>query len=213
MLAAARLDAMIVFVVLAAVLAASPEAATRAWIQGIVVGQDLCPWARRARARIVCPRDPAALLAMVPSEAAALEASSAPFATTLLVLPGRSKDAYDVGAYDFGAIFGQAAASVSGGTIKLLAFHPERLDGGPGCSSDPDDAAHFSVRSPLPTVQLLRERDLSHARAEWESWEAKQPASAGRRYPGAFGLLLRNKRRLRDVGSLQLRRLLDACRT
>jgi hypothetical protein len=146
-------------------------------------------------------------LALVPSEAAALEASPAPFATTLLVLSGRCVDAHA-----FGAIFGQAAASVAGGDIKLLAFHPERLDEGPGCSSDPADAAHFSVRSPLPTVQLLRDCDLSRARAEWARWEATQQANAGRRYPGAFGLLLQNKRRLRDIGSLQLRRLLDACR-
>jgi uncharacterized protein (DUF697 family) len=62
-------------------------------------------------------------LALVSSEAAALEASPVPFATTLLVLPGRC-----IGAHDFGALFGQAAASVSGGDIKLLAFHPERLD-------------------------------------------------------------------------------------
>eukprot|EP00802_Teleaulax_amphioxeia_P009272 Tamp_09288.p6 GENE.Tamp_09288~~Tamp_09288.p6 ORF type:complete len:110 (+),score=16.13 Tamp_09288:339-668(+) len=44
--------------------------------------------------------------------------------------------------------------------VDLLAFHRWRNDQGPGTSKDPDDAAHFSVRSPYPTLQLLKDKDL-----------------------------------------------------
>ena len=44
--------------------------------------------------------------------------------------------------------------------VDLLAFHRRRLDLGPGCHADTADAAHFTVRSPYPTLQLLMVSDL-----------------------------------------------------
>lgn len=193
---------------LGAVCAASsplaPSAATQAWIDGLIIGHNLCPWARRASVRIVCTPDADALLRAVPAEADALRAEMTPFATTLLVLPERGLDAFT-----FGRIFCESESAVSehSSWLKLLAFHPERLDTGPGCTTNPMDAAHFSTRSPLPTIQLLREAELSHARAEWESM---QPVTARIRYPGAFGLLVRNKEKLRGMGRVKLQELMDS---
>ena len=56
----------------------------------------------------------------------------------------------------------QRALSLHYDGIDILAFHRRRLDNGPGCLGA-DDAAHFSVRSPYPTLQLLMVQDLVSA--------------------------------------------------
>ena len=89
--------------------------------------------------------------------------------------------------------------------LALLAFHPDRCDSGPGCANDANDAGHYSVRSPLPTVQLLREADLEVAREQWASRRPDEP------HPGALGLLLENKQKLRQLGTERLRDMLDEC--
>ncbi|KAJ1471591.1 hypothetical protein T484DRAFT_1977315 [Baffinella frigidus] len=86
---------------------------------------------------------------------------------------------------------------------ELLAFHPNRADTGPGCSDAASDAAHYSVRSPYPTLQLLRQADLVRAREQWAAGEeGRRAVEAG--LPGALGLLMANKRRLREMGSEEL---------
>ena len=93
---------------------------------------------------------------------------------TLLVLAGDEIDA---------ARFGELSTRVQSRLpeeIDLLAFHPTRLDSGPFCSPDSEDAAHYTVRSPFATLQLLRRSDLTSARAEFA---ARHPAS---RLPGVL---------------------------
>jgi hypothetical protein len=58
------------------------------------------------------------------------------------------------------------------GRIDLLAFHRWRVDEGPGTTHDIEDAAHFSVRSPYPTLQLLLGEDLLWARRQWQEKHA-----------------------------------------
>ena len=58
------------------------------------------------------------------------------------------------------------------GRIDLLAFHRWRVDEGPGTTHDTEDAAHFSVRSPYPTLQLLLGKDLLWARRQWQEKHA-----------------------------------------
>jgi hypothetical protein len=90
------------------------------------------------------------------------------------------------------------------GALVLLAFHPQRVDRGPGCfPDDADEAGHFTVRSPWPTLQLLRSVDVDNARAEW---------AERRGGPGAWGLLVANKRKLRAMGSAELASRIDSCR-
>ena len=52
------------------------------------------------------------------------------------------------------------------------------------------------MRSPLPTVQLLRCSDLAAARDEWRQAHDSS-------LPGALQLLLDNKQRLRELGTTQ----------
>ena len=62
------------------------------------------------------------------------------------------------------------------------------------------------IRSPYPTLQLLREEDLVWARNQWQQQHAQNGPmttqngpSAG---PGALGLLMANKQRLRGMGDV-----------
>ena len=203
---------------LAAAAPCTASAATLQWVQQLVIGRGLCPWAstdpERGFTLLTSPEANEALQ-MVESEAEGLAAralnvqrpdgdASAFFPPTSLVVVTDEDMASDVGAF---ANFCQRAQrrvkrSSAGGDVALLGFHPDRLDRGPGCRpSDASDAGHFSVRSPYPTVQVLLESDLVLAR---EEWAAKRPDDE---FPGALGLLLENKRRLRAIGSTRLKRM------
>lgn len=94
--------------------------------------------------------------------------------------------------------------------VDLLAFHRWRVDEGPGTSSDPEDAAHFSVRSPYPTLQLLSECDLHWARSQWQQQQRRRTDGRGKHLPGALGLLMQNKEVLRARGSAALAALMDS---
>ena len=179
--------------------------ATMAWIRGLVIRHELCPWAlpainnvERGGFRLISA-SPCDASAVVAQEAAALIRSRVPRPTTLIVFADADADAgADASLHDpaaFAALYRRAISSMDPDEgVDVLAFHPLRLDSGPGCSTDPDDAAHFSVRSPLPTLQLLRRDDLEIARSEW-------CAAHRSRLPGALQLLHDNKARLRALGS------------
>jgi len=90
-------------------------------------------------------------------------------------------------------------SELKGTGVDMLAFHRYRTDSGPGCSDDVNDAAHFTVRSPYPTLQLLLQKDLEHARSQWADTDEGR-RSVARGLPGALGLLQQNKQRLRRLG-------------
>ena len=193
-----------------ALTAAAADAATRRWIDRVVIGERLCPWAAPASPRILVVREPS--LPLLEEEAALLLAAR-PLSTTLVVC---CDDSLRKDARSFGTLFMtlQAACDVGPG-VELLAFHPTRSDAGPGCAAgDPTDAGHYSVRSPLPTIQLLRSDDLEASREAYAATRVPGAAIARARHPrapGALALLLENKRRLRSLGAPLLQRLLDAC--
>ena len=193
-----------------ALTAAAADAATRRWIDRVVIGERLCPWAAPASPRILVVREPS--LPLLEEEAALLLAAR-PLSTTLVVC---CDDALRKDARSFGTLFMtlQAGCDVGPG-VELLAFHPTRSDAGPGCAAgDPTDAGHYSVRSPLPTIQLLRSDDLEASREAYAATRVPGAAIARARHPrapGALALLLENKRRLRSLGAPLLQRLLDAC--
>lgn len=180
------------------------RAATLAWLDELVVGKSLCPWASPAIAadgfRLLAVTDVALLESAIVEEARILEASTTVRPTTLIVV-----DADVEPPAAFGQIATLAQARLASTDIDLLAFHPSRLDTGPGCVADPEDAAHFSVRSPLPTLQLLKRSDLASTRDEWKAVHNSP-------LPGALGLLHENKRKLRRIGSTALRSSLEKWR-
>ena len=208
--ARARLLAVLILPAARALTAAAADTATRKWIDRVVIGEQLCPWAVPASPRILVVQEPS--LALLDEEAALLLAER-PLSTTLVVCCDES---LHTDARSFGRLFVSLRAECSMGPgVDLLAFHPMRSDAGPGCAAgDPTDAGHYSVRSPLPTIQLLRSEDLESSREAFADRRVQGAAAARARHPrapGALALLLENKRRLRSLGTPMLQRLLDAC--
>ena len=179
------------------------RAATQAWVEELVVGQGLCPWASSARIRYRSAASVDRMESLVAAEAASLLDLSSPLVTTLIVLDT------DLDISSFAAATSKASTALPPG-LELLAFHPHRLDVGPGCSTDFFDAAHFSVRSPLPTLQLLRSADVERARAEFFAGASARVNA--RAMPGALSLLFQNKRKLRRIGAAPLQKALEAWR-
>ena len=186
-------------------LGVSAREATQAWINQLVIGQQLCPWAQAALPQMrICTVNFEALKSTVEEEAVRLVEESDAISTTLCVLNDQSLELSNFAAHYNTLDLGELP-------VDILAFHPQRLDEGPGCSSDPDDAAHYSVRSPFPLYQLLRQDDLAGARDEYAA--RQRQFARGTPLPGALALLNGNKARLRQVGSSELARTLRSCST
>lgn len=156
----------------------------RAWIEAMVVGLDLCPFARRVlhggliRYRYAPAADPGDCLEALADELDALDAARG-HETTLLLVPAFT---------DFDAfldLVGAADALIDAlghrGVFQIASFHPAwRFADAPA-----DDPAHFSNRAPCPTVHLLREIDV---------------AAAARLHPDVHGIPTANVARLRALG-------------
>ena len=144
--------------------AAMVERATRRWIDTIVVGLGLCPFAgtalERDRVRLVVSdaAEPVEVLQRLADAAATLLAGDDPDATLLLVLSegfGEFDDYLDLLALaeDLLADLGHE------GELQIASFHPDyRFEGDP-----PDDPAHATNRAPFPTLQLLQEGSVTRA--------------------------------------------------
>lgn len=161
--------------------ALTAEADVRAWVDRVVVGMGLCPFARAALpgTRIAAVGDGDSALGAILDEAARLDRADQP-ATTLLVVPHGLDDFAD---YLAALAEAEAVLSASGydGIIQIASFHPDyQFDG-----ADADDPANWTNRSPWPLFHLLRERDVT---------------AAVDQHPDPGGIPLRNQRLLRGLG-------------
>ncbi|NVB36959.1 DUF1415 domain-containing protein [Pseudenhygromyxa sp. WMMC2535] len=138
---------------------------TLAWVERVVVGLDLCPFARgpveagRLRIAVCASRDPLELLAALDDELAALlDTPASERETSLLVHPRCLLDFEDYN--DFLAeADGLIAARELEGVVQIASFHPDyRFADAPA-----DDPANYSNRSPFPMLHLLREDSISRA--------------------------------------------------
>lgn len=146
-------------------MSSTPEIATRHWLETLVVGLNLCPFARRELVR-----DRVRIEVLPPSEGAddgqlRLQALAAEcqildndpgVATTLLVFPGVLEGFHDY--LDFLALAEDLLHSLGyEGIYQLASFHPSYQF----ADSDEDDPANYTNRSPYPTLHLLREAQLT----------------------------------------------------
>jgi uncharacterized protein len=173
--------------------AASPDPGeqTRRWLAEVVVGLDLCPFARvpweggKVAVVVAEVTDLEAMLTEVLMAATAL--LRGPHETTLLVLPwaglARFEDLLD--AVDLA----EALLDRSGHTdrVQLVGFHPDYRF----ADADPDDPANATNRSPHPMVHLLRRADVARAAAT---------------HPDVEGIPARNIALLRELGEDAVRR-------
>lgn len=170
-----------------------PEALTRRWLQDCVLALDLCPFAAPVlhdeglRIAVSTASDPVAQLRDFLLELDYLqEHSDVVVATTLLVLadgPTEFPDFLDLvdGAEQ---LIDEAGLE---GIIQLAHFHPAYLFAG----EPADDISHYTNRSPLPVLHLLRESMLTRVLAS---------------FPDPAGIPGRNTATLRELGREEVKR-------
>ena len=147
---------------------ASPEAAlaeTREWIERVIVGLDLCPFAAeplgedRVRFRMSDASTPERLAADLAQELARLDREPrSAIETTLLIHPSVLLDFEVFNQFlDVGDILLEELGLV--GEIQVVGFHPDYRFAGAAA----DDPANATNRSPHPMLHLLREESVAAA--------------------------------------------------
>jgi uncharacterized protein len=136
---------------------------TRRWIEAVVIGLNLCPFAGRVfnedkvRYVVTDARDERSLLADLAVELEALASSRAPGVETTLLIHPRALTSF--AAYndflDQGDRLVEALALE--GTIQIASFHPDYQFADAG----PDAVENYTNRSPYPMLHLLREASIS----------------------------------------------------
>lgn len=172
-----------------------PAEQTRRWLAEVVVGLDLCPFARvpfeqgRIAIEVAEVDDLEGVLTEV------LMASTAvlrgPHETTLLVLPGPVLSDFEdlLDAVDLAESLLDRSGHAD--RIQLVGFHPAyRFADAP-----PDDPANATNRSPHPMVHVLRRADVARAAAS---------------HPDVAGIPARNVALLRELGEAAVRARWDA---
>ena len=192
---------------------------TQLWLDSIVIDQKLCPFAAPVRSppklKLVASASATldGIVEELASEADELRRGIASGAsngdggsaivaeTTLLVLNSVVSGA-PLGWSDLVSLSWRLQNEVifqrgHGDHLQLVLFHPEATHSTYADPSAPPDAGDFTIRSPHPTIHLLREMDVLRAVG---------------RYPDAAGIPGRNRARLRRDGADSCRARLEQCR-
>lgn len=177
-----------------ATTSSSSATLTERWLERVVIGKKLCPFAPPVQSKLrlfsSVAADEEEIVAEVAKEAKLLHQGiltpSDEFPeTTLLILPTLDCTA-TWQAFVHLSWRLQSDAIVATGLaehLQLVLFHPAAVHSIYAVGTE--DAADFSIRSPFPTVHLLREVDM---------------LAAVQRYPDAANIPTRNKARLRALG-------------
>lgn len=170
--------------------------ATRKWVEDVVVGYNLCPFAKRElvrnRVRFVVSEAETEdeLLQALHSELQRLE-DEPEIETTLLIHPGVLQD---FGPYNefLDAADGLLAYLDMEGVYQIASFHPDYQFAG----TEPDAAENYTNRSPFPMLHLLREASLEAAIDS---------------YPDVDAIPGQNIRLMEKLGAEKMQRILKSC--
>ncbi|HEX7899507.1 MAG TPA: DUF1415 domain-containing protein [Planctomycetota bacterium] len=139
--------------------------ATRAWLDGDVIGLNLCPFARAVRDAgqirfVVSEAETARTLRIELVAELRLLGTLDPAVTdtTLLIHPRVLADFLDYNDF-LGTANGAVDELGLSGTFQIASFHPRYQFAGEAM----DDPANRSNRSPYPMLQLLREASVRRA--------------------------------------------------
>ena len=171
------------------------EADVRRWLERVVIGLNLCPFAKavyaRQQVRIVVSDagTEGALLEQLGEEMALLRDTPAEdIDTTLLVHPRVLQDFLD-----YNDFLDTADALVEAmeldGVLQVASFHPYYQF----ADTDPEDAENLTNRAPYPILHLLREDSVDRAVAA---------------YPEPDAIIERNVATMRELGAEGFRKLL-----
>jgi hypothetical protein len=136
---------------------------TRRWISSIVIGLNLCPFARRVfqgdriRYAVTDAQDEEALRADLAGELLALAAAPiAQIETTLLIHPRVLGDFLSYN--DFLGVGERLLGSLGlRGVLQIASFHPGYQFAG----TEPEAVENYTNRSPYPMLHLLREESIA----------------------------------------------------
>ncbi|MBN1005849.1 DUF1415 domain-containing protein [Amphritea pacifica] len=144
---------------------AEVEKITREWVETMVVGLNLCPFAapvvrdNTLRYAVTTAQEGEPLVAAFLAEIELiLAADEQTVSTTLFIVPAGLQDFYDYldHLHLFEELLEQAGLE---GVLQLASFHPAyRFAGVPA-----DDLSHWSNRSPWPAFHIIREAEMGRA--------------------------------------------------
>ena len=169
-------------------------AATTAWLEKMVIGLNLCPFAKAIHVKkqirfvVSLAVDSDALLADFRRELACLVATNpAEIESTLIIHPAVLTDFFEYN--DFLAVCDSELEEMElDGIVQVASFHPAYQFAG----TKVGDVTNYTNRSPYPTLHLLRESSVSRAVAQ---------------FPDVDGIYKSNMATMRKVGKAQLERL------
>lgn len=141
--------------------------ATRRWLENVVIGLNLCPFAGlpwrqgRVRLRVSAASSQQQLAEDLAEELLALQAADpADCETSLLIHPHILDDFLDYN--DFLDLADRLLESLElDGILQIASFHPDYQF----ADSTADDPANCTNRSPYPMLHLLREASIEQATA------------------------------------------------
>ena len=169
---------------------------TLAWIEAVVIGLNLCPFAKREldadKIHLVISDSTtdAHLLVDLQTQLEFL-LQSPDIETSLLVHPEVLTDFHQYN--EFLSIADSLLASLDlDGVIQIASFHPDYQF----AETAPNDTSNYSNRSPYPMLHLLRENSVEQA---------------VERYPDVNSIPERNIALLQGMGKAELDALLKAC--
>ncbi|CAH0066212.1 conserved protein of unknown function [Stenotrophomonas maltophilia] len=142
-----------------------PIAATRLWLERIVIGLNLCPFAKavyvKDQVRFVLSdaTTPEALVEQLAEELVLLRDTPAEqIDTTLIVHPQVLTDFLDYNDFLDNADAAIEALDLQG-ILQVASFHPDYQFEGVAAN----DASNYTNRAPFPTLHLLREDSVARA--------------------------------------------------
>jgi len=168
----------------------------RHWVETVVVGLNLCPFARRelvngrVRFSVSEAETEEQLLADLQAELELLNNDEA-VETTLLIHPGVLQDFFDYNQF-LSYVDRLLMQMELEGVYQVASFHPDYQFSG----TRPDDVENYTNRSPYPMLHLIREDSLERAIAS---------------YPDPDRIPERNIELLESLGRDKMQALLKAC--
>lgn len=172
------------------------EKSVRRWVDLIVVGMNLCPFAareletNRVRFAVSSATTEEQLLADLDAELALLNSEPA-IETTLLIHPRVLQGFADYNQF-LDIVDLLLRQSGNEGVLQVASFHPDyQFDG-----TDMDDAGNYTNRSPYPMLHILREESLERAIGG---------------HPDIDAVPDRNVERMNTLGSERLKVMLEDC--
>jgi hypothetical protein len=144
---------------------------TRRWVAGMVIGLNLCPFARRVsdagtiRYAVTEAGNHEELLAALEAELVALAAAPRSTIETTILIHPRAMSAFD----DYLDFLSDADRLIQRlgleGTIQVAGFHPQYQFEG----TSPDAPENYTNRPPLPMLHLLREQSVTEVAGDPEA--------------------------------------------